>query len=408
MKQRRVKITGLGFVTPAGVNNDSFRQGIAESRSPVSVITRFPENSGPFVAAEVDPFNITEYFEENSYRRMPRHTQFALVATKNALRDAGLSNAAIQNLAPVIAIGTALMDSDIINRTIENTAIKGPIAASSRLIIQAPVSAISAAVCDLVGGARTFALQSACCSGVDAIGYAANCVATGETDVAICVGTEAPIYYHPMLELRMAGLSPASTDRPEQLARPFDLWRTTGVIGEGACMMILEPESSPRKGYAFISGFASASDPSNTLGEGLRRAIEHALANARIRAPQIDMISAWGPGHKEIDAAECAILQEVFGERLSSIPAASIKGAIGNPFAAAGAIQAGVMALGMRDSFIPPTVNWRYPDPSCPLNLSSQARYMSFETGLIDSHGVSGTNSALVLEICSKVRSAWN
>lgn len=404
MKLRRVKITGLGFVTPVGADNESFRRGILEPRSPVSVISRFPENSGPFVAAEVDPFNITEYFEENSYRRMPRHTQFALVATKHALRDAGLSQAAIQNLAPVIVVGTALMDSDIINRTIENTAIRGPIAASSRLIIQAPVSSISQAVSVLVGGARTFALQSACCSGVDAIGYATNSVATGETDVAICGGTEAPIYYHPMLELRMAGMSPASIERPDQLARPFDMWRTTGVIGEGACMMVLEPESSPRQGYAYISGYASASDPGGVLGEGLRHAIGHAIANARLRSSQIDIISAWGPGHKEIDAAECAILREVFGQRLDSIPAASIKGAIGNPFAAAGAIQTGVMALGMKDSFIPPTVNWHYPDPSCRLNLSSQPRYLSFETGLVDSHGLSGTNSALVLEKCTAGR----
>ena len=203
----------------------------------------------------------------------------------------------------------------------------------------------------------------------------------------------------------MAGLAPATAERPEQLSRPFDLWRTTGVIGEGACMMILEPESSPRPGYAFVSGYSFASDPSTGLGEGLRHAIEQCLANARVRAKHVDTISAWGPGHREIDASEAGVLRDVFGDRLDTIPAVSIKGAIGNPFAAAGAIQAGVAALGMSNGFIPPTVNWERPDPNCRLNLSKNPRFISFDFALINSHGLSGTNSALLLERCASLPS---
>src|SRR5687768_8353535 len=244
MKRRRVKITGLGFVTPAGIGKEEFWKGILEHRSHVIPVTRFPEVAGEFVAAEVKGFNVAEHFEETTFRRVPRHTQFALVATKLALRDANLTRSAAQNLGVLVVTGTSLMDSDVINRTIENTTLKGPRHALSRVVFQAPVASIAASVSELVGGARTLALQSACCSGSDAIGHAAAMIANGEADVAICGGTEAPIFYHPMLELRMAGLSPGSVDRPEQLARPFDMWRTTGVIGEGACMMILEPESS--------------------------------------------------------------------------------------------------------------------------------------------------------------------
>lgn len=400
MKRRRVKITGIGFVTPAGIGRE-FQKGILESRSRVVSVSRFPEDGGEFVASEVLGFNITEYFDETVFRRVPRHTQFALVATKFALSDANLTRAAVQNLGPLIVTGTSLMDSDIINRTIENTALKGPRFALSRVVFQGPVASIAASISELVGGARTLALQSACCSGSDAIGHAAAMVANGEADIAICGGTEAPIYYHPMLELRMAGLSPASAERPDQLSRPFDMWRTAGVIGEGACMMILEPENSPRQGYAFISGYSFASDSSTQLVEGLRHAIEQCLANASARPGEVESISAWGPGHREIDAAEAGVLREIFGAKLDSIPTVSIKGAIGNPFAAAGAIQAGVAALGMRQSFIPPTVNWRHPDPSCRLNLSSRPRYVSFEKGLVNSHGLSGTNSALLLERCN-------
>src|SRR5688572_22929374 len=401
MKRRRVKITGIGFVTPAGVGNDAFLKGILEHRSHVGAVTRFPEEAGPFVAAEVKDFNITSYFDEAAFRRVPRHTQFALVATKLALQDAGLSRAAVQNLGPVVVTGTSLMDSDIINKTIENVALKGPRFGMSRVVFQGPVASIAATVSELVGGSRTLTLQSACCSGSDAIGHAAALIASGESDIAICGGTEAPIYYHPMLELRMAGLSPSTAERPEQLGRPFDMWRTTGVIGEGACILVLEPESSPRPGYAFVSGYSFATDPSSGDCEGLRHAIEQCLANARVRPSGVDVINAWGPGHRELDAAEARVLNEVFGDNLASMPTVSIKGAIGNPFAAAGAIQVGTVALGMRSSFIPPTVNWKTPDPACRLNLSARPRFISFDSALVNSHGISGTNAALLMERCN-------
>jgi len=112
------------------------------------------------------------------------------------------------------------------------------------------------------------------------------------------------------------------------------------------------------------------------------------------------MISAWGPGHKEIDAIEAGILREIFGKEIDRVPTVSIKGSIGNPFAAAGAIQAGCAALGLVESFLPPTVNWTHPDPACNLNLSARPRFMSFSRALINSHGLSGTNSSLLLERC--------
>jgi 3-oxoacyl-(acyl-carrier-protein) synthase len=370
-----------------------------EHRSRVVTVSRFPPEAGPFVAAEVKGFDIGEYQSYPNARRLPRHTQFAIVAAGRALKDAGLSEKEIQKMNPVVMTGTSLMDSEIINKTIENVQQKGPRFALSRVVYQAPVAAIPAAIAQLIGGARTLALQSACCSGLDAIGHAAEVIACGESDFALCGGTEAPIFYHPMLELRLAGLSPASAERPEELSRPFDLWRTTGVIGEGACVMTLEPESSPRPGYAFIDGYSYASDPLGKVGEGLSSAIICALANGRMRASEVDMISAWGPGHREIDAAEARVLREVFGDRLDEIPTASIKGAIGNAFGAAGAIQVGCAALGLRHSFIPPTVNWLYPDPSCRLSLSARPRYLRARVALIDSHGLSGTNAAMLLHV---------
>ena len=400
MKRRRVKITGIGFVTPAGIGREEFQRGILERQSHVGPIKRFPPEAGPFVAAEVKKFNIADYCENKAFKKLPRHTQFALAAANLALADAHLSKADLEPLDPVIITGTSLMDSAVVNKTIEDVARKGPRFGLARVVFHGPVSSIAASIAESVGGARTLSLQSACCSGSDAIGQAAALVATGEADVAICGGTEAPIYYHPMLELRMAELSPATDERPEQLSRPFDLWRTTGVIGEGACMLILEPESSPRPGYAVIAGYSFATDGLHAPGEGLEAAIQMCLANAGARASSVDAISAWGPGHKEIDAIEARVLGKVFGSQLLEIPTVSIKGAIGNPFAAGGAIQVGCAALGLATGVVPPTVNWRHPDPGCRLNLSQYPRHLSLETTLVNAHGLSGTNASLLLQRC--------
>jgi 3-oxoacyl-[acyl-carrier-protein] synthase II len=398
MNRRRVKITGLGFVTPAGIGKEEFFRGINEPISRVSVVRRFPEEAGTFVAAEVKHFTLDAYLPEVNTKRMPRHTQFALAAASLALADAGLTMRDLRGQAPLIIVGASLMDFGTINKTVDLILRKGVVNGLPSSVFAASVSSISGTIGEMIGGAtRTLALQSACCAGSDSIGHAAEMVATGAADIALCGGTEAPLYFHPMLELKMAGLAPGNPEWPERQSRPFDRWRTTGVIGEGACVLLIEPESSPRKGYAFIDGYAYFSDPPEKPGAGMRDAIKLALANAGLRASQIDCINAWGPGHVIIDAAEARALLEVFGEDLCAIPAVSLKGAIGNPLGAAGAIQTGCAALCMERGFIPPTVNWQFPDPACPLNLSAQTRYIPLHTALVNAHGLSGTNACLVL-----------
>jgi 3-oxoacyl-(acyl-carrier-protein) synthase len=290
------------------------------------------------------------------------------------------------------------MDFGSINKGVELIVRKGPINALPTAVFSASVSSIGGAIAEAIGGTtRALSLQSACCAGLDAIGQATELVANGEAEIAICGGTEAPLYFHPMLELKMAGLAPGNPEYPERQCRPFDLWRTTGVIGEGACVFVLEPADSPRRGYAYIDGYAYASDPTGRMGEGLSEAMELAIANAGRRAKEIDCVNAWGPGHQEIDAAEARALTEVFDGTLASLPAVSIKGSIGNPLGAAGAIQTAAAALGLADRSIPPTVNWQHPDPECRLNLSSRTRAMDHDLTLVNSHGLSGSNACLVL-----------
>jgi 3-oxoacyl-[acyl-carrier-protein] synthase II len=399
MKRRRVKITGIGPVTPAGIGREEFWKGILEPVSRIRLLPKLSEHSGALIAAELRDFRPERYFEGVSFKRMARHTQFAVVGALLAIRDAGIGLEYLRERMPLIAVGASLMDFGAINRFINTALVRGyATPAPPTTVFSMSVASIGGAISELVGGTtRTISLQSACCSGVDAIGHAAERIATGEAEIAICGGSEAPLHYHPMVELKLAGLSPGSPEEPDRQCRPFDLWRTSGALGEGAAVFVLEPEESPRLGYAFIDGYAYASDPVENPGAGLVDAIRLTLANAGVGPTDIDAINAWGPGHPVVDAAEAVSLARVFGPHLVQVPAFSIKGAVGSALGAAGAIQVAASALGIRDDRLPPTVNWEYPDPSCPLNLSSNCRFLRQSKVLIDSHGLSGTNACLVL-----------
>lgn len=399
MKRRRVKITGLGFVTPAGIGREEFMRQIQEPVSRVVLLNRFPDEAGAFVGAEVKAFKLERHVEGQNSKRMPRHTQFALAAATLAVQDAGLKMAQLRDRGALVMIGATLMDFGSINKGVDLILRHGPASALPTSVSTALVSGIGATVSEMIGGTtRTMSFQSACCSGLDAIGRASEMIATGEADVALCGGTEAPLFFHPMLELKLAGLAPGNPERPERQCRPFDRWRTTGVIGEGACVLVLEAEGSERPAYAHIEGYGFASDAPNASCSGLSEAMRLAVGNAGLRPAEIEAVSAWGPGHKVLDAAEAEVMKTFFGETLAELPTYSLKGAIGNPLGAAGAIQVGCAALGLRHGFLPPTVNWEHPDPACPLNLSAKTRYVAHRNVQINAHGLSATNSCLVLQ----------
>lgn len=397
--RRRVKITGLGPVTPAGIGREQFFRGINESISRIAAITRFDPEAGPFVGAEINDFDLNRYASDENAKRLPRHTQFALASAILALADAGLTRRDLAGKNPIIITGTTMMDCESVSKTIEYVTRKGP----KFGLVSSVNQALSVSIADRISkyldtASRIMALQTACCSGLDAIGHGAEYVATGQADFVICGGAEAPLFYHPMLELSLAELGPRTDEAPDRICRPFDLWRTTGVFGEGACLFVLEPEESPRPGYAYVSGYGYANDNTEYVGSGWQNSMRMALANARRQPREINFISAWGPGHREIDHREAQSLRQLFGDLLDFIPVSSIKGAIGSAMAAAGAIQVASTALAMQRAVVPPTVNWQTPDPDCPLRLSSQPRHLPVSLSLINGHGISGSNSSLVLE----------
>ena len=201
------------------------------------------------MAAYIDDFNVAKFIDQKKIPKgAARQSLLAVVGAALALRDAGISQEEFNRASGAIVTGSSLMDFGAIGNSIEAVQLRGSKAAQTRLVYTANVTGVQEAISRALGlSARAIALQSACCSGLDAIGHAANLVATGATDMAICGGTEAPLHRFPMLEFRNAELTPANSEMAERAWRaPFDLWRTTGVISEGACMFVIEPEGSRR------------------------------------------------------------------------------------------------------------------------------------------------------------------
>jgi len=402
MKRRRVKITGIGPVTPAGIGREEFWKGILKPVSRIRPFTKLGAELGPFIAAYIDGFHADHYVPKASVPKgAARHTLFAVAGSMLAIRDAGLDAEELNRQNAVVVAGACVMDFDGIVRTVEGVTTKGLKGALGRAVYSTNAATIAATIAQVLGlDARSMSVQSSCCTGLDAIGHAARLVGNGEADIAICGGTDAPLYRCPLVELRSVGMTPETTENADRQDRPFDLWRTTGVVSEGACMFVIEPESSPRPGYSFVTGYAYANDLPGELCGGMAEAMKMAIADAGIKVEQVDAINAWGPGHRLIDAAEAAQLQKLFGSNLARVPAVSIKGAIGNPLGAAPAIQVAASALAQRHALIPPTVNWLHPDPSCPLHLSARPQAIAHDVTLVNAHGLSGVNSSVILSRC--------
>jgi 3-oxoacyl-(acyl-carrier-protein) synthase len=397
--RRRVKITGIGPVTPAGIGRKEFFAGINKPISRIRAIERFDPSAGMFVGAEVSDFELKHYAPSENPKRLSRHTQFSVAAAILALGDAGLTREDLEELRPVVVTGTSMMDFDKIGRGMELVMKKGVRYTQASIMYEASVANVAGKIIDWLGvPARMLTMQTSCCSGLDAVGQAAELIANGQADLSLCGGSECPLSYYPMLGFNASELSPATNEIPTKACRPFDLWRSTGVLGEGACIFVLEPENSPRTALAWITGYGYANDQDGKTAMGLVDAIQLALANALRRPDEVDYINAWGTGHRVIDANECRALQQLYGTRLANIPVSSIKGAIGTPLGASGAIQAASTVLSLQHGLLPPTVNWETPDPSCPLNLSNQLRHLPVKIAVVNSHGLSGSNSALVIE----------
>jgi 3-oxoacyl-[acyl-carrier-protein] synthase II len=322
-----------------------------------------------------------------------------------ALEDAGLDRDNLELPSPTpVVIGVSTSALDVIERVFHQVNGPGPNRVGPSSLGASKPQAAANIIADRLGAcANAATVSSACPSGLDAIAIGAGLIRSGEAEIAVVGGADAPITPLAMASFIASGLSSARNDEPERASRPFDLDRDSGVISEGAGILILEDlERAEARGariYAEIRGYGTQRDlDPNEPASGLEHSMRLAMANAATSEREIDYISAYGPGHPMLDAAEVSIIKLVFGQRAYEMPVNSIKGVIGNPLAAGGPFQVAAAALSIRDQLVPPTANYETPDPRCDLDfVPGRARKARIDNALINVRGLGGSASSMIL-----------
>ena len=422
MTARRVVVTGIGVVSPVGIGADVSWDNLVAGRSGVADITLFDTTDYPIhVAGEVKDFDVTKYMDGKDARRHDRNTHFAVAASGEALKDAGLLNAdGMLDTAQAdpdrfgMIVGTAIGGIGMIADGLATLNERGPGRVSPFLLPHMIPDAASGMVAIQYGiRGPNLAVVSACATGGHAIGEAMETIVRGQADLMLGAGTEAvivPLAFAGFGQMRALG-NPIDPDTgaydPTIASRPFDATRDGFVVSEGAVVLVLEElEHARARGVtpiAEVIGYGSSSDafhmaaPAAT-GEGSQRSMRAALERAGIGPEAVDYINAHGTSTPLNDRYESAAISAVFGEHASRLAVSSTKSMTGHMMGAAGAFEAFVCARVVQSGCIPPTINLRHPDPELTLDyVPNEARQTDSRVALSNSMGLGGHNSTLIL-----------
>ncbi len=406
-RQRRVVITGLGAVSAAGIGVSAFWKALLEGRSGIKTITNYNASDMiSTIAGEVRDFDPIKLIEPRlKPKRLSRQAQFGVVAANEAVADAGLDAKTLRTRRCGVILGSALCNVEEIAASALKVDERGARFAHPTAIPLINMQAQVAVIVDMLGmeNVPAFCVSSACTSGMDAVSLACDMIRAGQVDAMICGGTDAPLSRSPAAEFIQAGMCSTRNDEPERASRPFDRERDNGLLAEGAGVVILERlddaldrDATP---YAELLGEHSCRDPEGGgPGSGLVQTMQLAMRNARCRETDVDYISAWGCGDPKVDQIETNSIKQVFGERAYDIAISSIKAVIGNPLAAAGALQMVAAAMSLRHGLLPPTANYEHGDLDCDLDyIQSKPRRALLRRVLLNGHGLGGGNNTLVL-----------
>ncbi len=410
MKQR-VVITGIGFVTALGFGPEETWQALLRGESGVRLITRFDTSQfDSRIAAEVKNFDPTTFVEKKEVRRMDTFVQYAVAAADYAVKDAGFERwEGTAGDRVGVVIGSGIGGFGTIEQEHETLLTRGPRRVSPFFIPSAIVN-LAAGQVSMRFGARgpNSAPCTACSSGTHAIGDSFRIIQRGEADVMIAGGSEAAIT--PLSVAGFDSLKALSTrnDFPEKASRPFDRDRDGFVLGEGAGILILEElHHAFGRGariYAEVVGYGMSGDAHHMTapppdGHGAIRVMHRTLEDAGIAADQVDYINAHGTSTPPNDRTETAAIKVVFGAHARKVAISSTKSMIGHLLGAAGAVEAGVAILSVRDQMIHPTINLENPDPECDLDyVPNAARRAMIRYALSNSFGFGGTNACVLFK----------
>jgi 3-oxoacyl-[acyl-carrier-protein] synthase II len=409
MEKRRVVITGMGVIAPNGIGVDNFWNALVHGRSGVRKITHFDASSYTSrMAGEVSGFDPLDYLDSKSARRMDRFAQFAAACTRMAIDDANLKAIDRNSERTGIVLGSALGGIPSAEEQHGIFIEKGLNRVDPLLAIKIfPGGALAQVSVEFGIRGHSNTISSACAAGTDSVGYAFYAIENDLADVMITGGAEAPIV--PLTFGAFCLISALSTTNgdPMKASRPFDKERNGFVMGEGAGILILESlEHAIHRDahiYAEVLSYGTTNDAYHMAqplptGEQAKRSIELALRAAKIDPTEIDYINAHGSSTVLNDKTETKVIKQVFGEKSYKIPISSNKSMIGHALGAAGSIELIASVLTIKNEFIPPTINYEYPDPECDLDyVPNNGRKASVTTVLKNSFGFGGKNSNMII-----------
>ena len=413
MKRRRVAITGIGAITPIGTSRAGLLSGLKAGRSAVRNVTRFDPT--PFRsrnAAEVTDYVATEHLDSKRARRLDRFAQFAVVTARMALDDAGIRMEREDRERVGAMMGTALggvaygeEQAGVFMRE----GLRGVDATLALAVFGGSASCNVAIELGVQGPNSTNSMS--CASGAIAVGDAFRQIRDGYADVMIAGGAEAPL--SPLCFGAFALIRAMSTnnDDPEHASRPFDRHRDGFVMGEGAAALILEEyDRAVSRGariYGEVAGFGVTNDAHHMTaplpdGSQAARAMRIALADADVSPADIEYVNAHGSSTPLNDSTETLAIKSVFGEHARRLAISGTKGYYGHALGASGAIEAGICALALEESWLPPTINLSVADEACDLDyLPGAGCERKVEHMLTNSFGFGGINAALVMRRAS-------
>jgi 3-oxoacyl-[acyl-carrier-protein] synthase II len=409
-ERHRVLVTGAGVISPLGNSTEECWANLIAGKSGAGPITRFDASAYETrFACEVRNFSPDGVMDRKDAKRMDRFTQFAVAASHEAVKNAGLDLEAEDRDRIGVIIGSGIGGMETFESQHAILLARGP-GRVSPFFIPMMISDMGAGQVSIQLGLKgpNFATVSACASGAHAIGEGLRLLRAGDADVIVAGGSEATI-----TPMALAGFSSARAlstrnDEPQRASRPFDLDRDGFVIGEGAGVIILETEDHARRRGApllcELGGYGASADayhltaPSED-GSGAARAMKRALMDAGISADNVEYINAHGTSTPAGDPAEVRAVKTVFGDHARRLMMSSTKSMTGHLLGAAGGLEAVVTALILARGIIPPTINLERPDPQCDLDfVPNQARQRPVKAALSNSFGFGGHNVTLALK----------
>lgn len=410
MGERRVVITGMGAITPIGLDHDEFWAGLCEGRSGAKTITHVDtEGIACKIGATIYDYDADKHFDRKAQRKNERFMQFAMVAGREAVKHSGYDLTEEKALRSGVIVGCGIGGLTILEEQSKVYQKKGARRISPMMIPKMIANMAAGMVSiDLGFKGPNFCVVTACASAAHSIGEAMHIIKRGEADVMVAGGTEACI-----TQLGLAGFTnmqalTTRNDDPEHASRPFDKGRDGFLMGEGAGLLFLEElESAKARGaviHAELVGYGMSADAYHITapasdGSGGARAMQAALDSAKMNPEDIDCINAHGTSTILNDQIETRAIKTVFGDHASKLAVTSNKSMIGHLLGAAGGVEAIASVLTIKNSLVTPTMNYETPDPECDLDyVPNKAREMKVRAVASNSLGFGGHNCTVIIK----------